>query len=45
MIVGLLLVAGPVMAQTPPRQSAGEQVYQRRYQITQMENALAIAVT
>ena len=44
MIVGLLLVASPLMAQTPPRQPAAEQMYQRRYQITLMENVLASAV-
>lgn len=45
MIVGLMLVAGPLLAQpAPARRPENEQVFQRRYQITLMENVLSSAV-
>ncbi len=45
MVIGLMLLAGPLLAQpAPARRPDNEQVIQRRYQITLMENVLSSAV-
>jgi len=45
LVVGMMLLASPLLAQpAPARQAANEQVIQRRYQITLMENVLSSAV-